>query len=342
MKKTFASDNSASVHPEIMDAMLRANQGHAIAYGDDVFTQSAIERFRAHFGEDTEVAFVYNGTGANVIGLKAMTQSFHAILCSEMAHINVDECNAPELFTGCKLIPIPTEDGKLTVEQIEPHLRNFGVEHHPQPRVIAITQTTEFGTIYRPEEIQAISDLAHQHGMLVHMDGARIANATAALGVSLREITRDVGVDVLSFGGTKNGMMFGEAILVFDQTLVPPLKFFRKQGMQLNSKMRFIAAQFDALLSDDLWLRNARHANQMATLLVEKLHDIPGVTLMQPVEANGIFACIPQEAISVLQEHYYFYVWDEVRSAVRWMTAFDTTQEDIEAFTQILRTTLNL
>ncbi len=337
LPRSFASDNSAGVHPKILQAIVSANQGHAIAYGEDPFTESAVRKFQEHFGDNIEVAFVFNGTGANVVGLSTITRSFHSILCSEVAHINVDECNAPERLAGCKLVPIPTEDGKLTIEQIQPYLRGFGVEHHAQPGVISITQTTEFGTVYRPQEIQVLADFAHRHGLLIHMDGARLSNAAASLDVPLRQITTDVGVDVLSFGGTKNGMMFGEAVIFFDRQLAETLRYFRKQCTQLASKMRFIAAQFEALLSNDLWLTNAQHANLMAQRLAEGLTGIPEIAIMQPVEANAIFAAVPKEIIPSLQEHYYFYVWDEPRAEVRWMTAFDTTEEDVRAFIEAIK-----
>ena len=340
MTKTFASDNSAGVHPEILRAIQAANVGHAVAYGEDPWTEAAIRKFQEHFGETIDVYFVFNGTAANVLALKAITRPYHAILCTDIAHINVDECNAPEVFTGCKLIPIvPTSDGKLTVEQIQPYLKGFGVEHHAQPRVISITQPTELGTVYTPEEIRRLADLAHDRGLLLHMDGARLSNAAASLGTSLKAITGDVGVDVLSFGGTKNGMMFGEAVVFFDRRLSEDFMYFRKQGMQLGSKMRFIAAQFEALLSNDLWLRNARHANEMAQLLAQKVAPIAG----QKVEVNALFGTIPARSIPLLHQHFYFYVWDErdeKRSEVRWMAAFDTTEEDVSQFAALLEETI--
>src|SRR5215213_11221065 len=256
-KRSFASDNNAGVHPEVINAITKANDGHVIAYGSDPITARAMELFQKHFGSDVAVYFVFGGTGANVLGLKAITQSHHAIFCAETAHVNVDECGAPEQFTGCKLITLPTPDGKLRVEQIKPLLHGIGVEHHVQPRVISISQATEMGTVYTKEELKTLADFAHDNNMRLHVDGARLANAAVALDATFREITADVGVDVLSFGGTKNGMMYGEAVVFFDKRLAGDFKYIRKQGMHLPSKMRFISAQFAALLSGDLWRRGA-------------------------------------------------------------------------------------
>ncbi|MBI9083864.1 MAG: threonine aldolase [Desulfobacterales bacterium] len=336
----FASDNNAVVHPAIIAALAAANTGHCLAYGDDPYTAEAMETFKRHFGEGIEVFFVFNGTAANVLGLKAATRSHHAVICADTAHIHVDECGAPERFTGCKLLAVPTADGKLTPKTIRPLLHGFGFEHHAQPRVISITQPTELGTLYSVEEIREISGLAAEYGMVLHMDGARLANAAAALDTPLKAMTADAGVDVLSFGGTKNGMMFGEAVVFFDPGLAKDFKYFRKQGMQLGSKMRFIAAQFQALLSGDLWLENARHANRMAALLAEGIRDIPGIDPTQATETNGVFARVPAEHILALQEKSFFYVWNEAISEVRWMTAFDTTEEDVEGFVAMIRETV--
>src|SRR5216683_7734925 len=261
--RSFASDNNAGIHPDIIKAIGAVNHGHVVGYGDDAYTQSAVKKFPEHFGEDINVYFVFNGTAANVLSLKALTESYHAVICSEAAHIYTDECGAPEKFTGCKLIPIATRDGKLTVESVEHAYHGIGDQHHVQPRVISITQSTEVGTVYRPEEIQALGRFAHDRDMFLHMDGARIANAAASLGLNLRQATRDLGVDALSFGGTKNGLMGAEAVVFFDKKLSRNFHYLRKQGMQLASKMRFISAQLDTLLSNDLWLKNARHANRM-------------------------------------------------------------------------------
>lgn len=336
-ERSFASDNNAGVHPAVLDAIVSANRGHVVGYGDDFYTESAIASFRQHFGNDIEVFFVFNGTAANVLGLKALTQSYHAVICTEPAHIYTDECGAPERFTGCKLIPLSAPQGKLTVEAVRAAYHGIGDQHHVQSRVIAITQSTEMGTTYKPAEIRALSDFAHANEMFVHMDGARIANAAAALGQSLRQATRDLGVDVLSFGGTKNGLMGGEAVVFFDKKLAENFLYVRKQGMQLASKMRFIAVQFEALLKDDLWVESARHANRMASFLEEEVRKIPQLKVVYPVEANGVFVKLPHEAIAKIQNRYFFYVWNEEQSVVRWMCSFDTTEDDIREFIKFVR-----
>ena len=321
----------------MLNAICNVNNGHTLAYGDDPITESAVHKFRAHFGEDIEVYFVYNGTGANVLGLNAATEPYHAVICADTAHIYVDECGAPERFTWCKLLPVSTPDGKLTVAGIKPHVHGLGVEHHTQPKVVSITQATELGTVYRPEEIAELSRFVHENEMLLNMDGARLANAAVFLDSDLRAITKDVGVDVLSFGGTKNGIMVGEAIVFFNWKLAENFKYLRKQGMQLASKMRFISIQFDAILSNDLWRENAAHANRMAKLLWREVEKLPGIQITQPVEANGIFVKVPTDKISVMQSERFFYVWNEEISEVRWMTSFDTTEEDILSFVDLLR-----
>lgn len=336
-KRGFASDNNAGVHPEILKSIADVNLGHAIAYGDDPITAQAKEKFNEIFGTPVSVYFVFLGTAANVLGLKALTESFHAIICAKTAHINVDECSAPEKFTGCKLVTIPTSNGKITVEAIQRHLHGFGFEHHAQPKVISITQSTELGTVYTTEEIKALADLAHSHDMYLHVDGARIANAAVSLGKSFKEMITDTGVDVLSFGGTKNGLMFGEAIVFLKPGLDKNFKYIRKQGMQLASKMRYVSAQFLAYLTDDLWKRNASHANQMAKLLHKSLSGINGITITQEVQANGVFAIVPQQIIPTIQQQFFFYVWDEHLSEVRWMTSWDTQEEDIVRFTSCIK-----
>jgi threonine aldolase len=333
----FASDNNAGVHPEIFKAIAEANQGHVIAYGDDAYTAGAIQAFQKHFGKDIAVFFVFNGTAANVLSIKAITHSYHSLICSDIAHLQVDECGAPEKYTGCKLLTVPSPDGKLTPEGILSHLHGFGFEHHSQPRVISITQSTEMGTVYSIDEIKEIAKLAKEFQLYLHMDGARLANAAVSLNCDLKELSREAGLDVLSFGGTKNGMMYGEAIVFFNPALAADFKYVRKQGMQLGSKMRFISAQFSALLSNDLWLNNARHANQMARYLKEKLRDISQITITQPVQANAVFAILPPEYIEELQKKFFFYVWNEKTSEVRWMTSFDTTAEDIDLFVAEIR-----
>jgi threonine aldolase len=339
-KRSFASDNNAGVHRLVMAAIAEANDGHVVAYGDDPYTARAVEKFHEQLGKDAEVFFVFGGTGANVLGLKSMTQSHHAIICAETAHINVDECGAPEKFTGCKLLPVTTSDGKVTIDHIKPLLHEVGFEHHVQPRVISISQATEMGTVYTPREMKALSAFAHDHGMLLHVDGARIANAAASLRVKLKAITKDAGVDVLSFGGAKNGMMYGEAVVFFNQTLAKDFKYTRKQGAHLPSKMRYISAQFEALLSGNLWRENAAHANRMAQLLAGELGTIPQIRITQKVEANGVFAVVPKKYIAKLQKEYFFYVWNEATSEVRFMTSFDTTEEDINEFVTLVRRTM--
>src|SRR6202521_3126237 len=285
----FSSDNNAGVHPEILAAIARVNHGHVVAYGDDPYTRSASRKFEEHFGPDIAVFFTFNGTGANVLGLQALTRSYHAVLCSEFAHIYTDECGAPEKHTGCKLIPLPHQDGKITLDSVRHAYHGIGDQHHVQARVISITQSTEMGTVYRPEEIQALAQFAHEHDMFLHVDGARIANAAVTLGQTLRQATRDLGVDVLSFGGTKNGIMGGEAVVFFQPKPAQDFLFLRKQGMQLASKMRFIAAQFEALLTNDLWRRSAEHANRMARVLEKEISRIPEIKIVWKVEANGVF-----------------------------------------------------
>ncbi len=338
--RSFASDNNAGVHARVIEAMAAANDGHVIAYGDDPYTARAVKLFRDHFGKHAEVYFVFGGTGANVLGLKAVTQPYHAIICAETAHINVDECGAPEKFTGCKLLSVATPDGKIRSEQIRPFLHGVGFEHHVQPRVISVSQATEMGTVYTPRELKSLSSIAHENGMLLHVDGARISNAAASLKVKLRAITRDAGVDILSFGGAKNGMMYGEAVVFFDQNLARDFKYTRKQGTHLPSKMRFISAQFEALLTNELWRQNAEHANRMAQLLADELRKIPQIEITQKVEANGVFALVPKKYIPILQKQYFFYVWNEETSEVRLMTSFDTTEDDLKDFVDLVKRTL--
>jgi threonine aldolase len=335
--RCLASDNFSGVHPEIFEALLRANDGHQPSYGNDPITHRAVQLFREIFGEPCEVFFVYNGTGANTLSLAALTRSFHAILCSEYAHIQVDESTAPEKFTGCKLIPLPAVQGKILPEHVVEKIHRIGDPHHPQAKVISISQLTEYGTVYTPEEVAALSAIARQHGLYLHMDGARICNAAVSLNLPLRSFTRDCGVDILSFGGTKNGMMFGEAVIIFNPELAEHFSFIRKQGMQLHSKMRFISAQFEALLRNDLWKRNATHANQMARLLASRLSQLPGISISQPVQGNGVFALFPPDIIPELQKEVFFYVWNEKRGEVRLMCSFDTSEEEIHQLVNKLK-----
>ena len=330
--RSFASDNNAGVHSEVIEALSAVNAGHVVAYGDDPYTARAVKAFEKHLGKNIAVYFVFGGTGANVLGLQAVANSYQAVVCATTAHINVDECGAPEKFSGCKLLSVETPDGKLNSDHVKPFLHAVGVEHHVQPRVISVSQATEMGTVYSTRELKALSTFAHKNNMLLHMDGARIANAAVSLNSSLKAITADVGVDVLSFGGAKNGMMYGEAVVFFNKSFAADFKFIRKQGMHLPSKMRFIAAQFETLLSGDLWRRSAAHSNRMAQLLAEELKSIPQIRLTQPVQSNGVFAVIPAKYIPALQKRYFFYVWNEEISEVRLMTSFDTTEDDIHQF----------
>ena len=336
LARSFASDNSAGMHPEILKALADANHGHVVGYGDDPYTRSAIAKFEEHFGPEIKVFFVFNGTAANVLSLTALTRSYHAVICAEPAHIYTDECGAPEKFTGCKLIPVPAPDGKLTLESVRSAYRGIGDQHHVQPKVIAITQATEMGTVYTPQEIRALSSFAHAHDMFLHMDGARIANAAVSLGLSLSEATRQLGVDVLSFGGTKNGLMGAEAVVFFNGKLAEEFLFVRKQSMQLASKMRFLAVQLEALLTGELWRKSACRSNQMAKLLETEVRKIPQVQIVYPVQANGVFVRLPRKTIARVQERYFFYVWNEEQSIVRWMCSFDTTEEDIREFAKFI------
>jgi threonine aldolase len=337
--RNFASDNAAGIHPEVLAAIAAANEGHALAYGADPWTAAAIRLIRSEFGE-AEAFLVFGGTGANVVGLDALLRPHEAVLCASTAHIYVDECGAPERFLGVKLLPLPAPDGKLSPATILGALTGLGSQHHVQPRVISISQTTEYGTVYRPEELRLLASLAREHDLLLHMDGARLANAAAALDVPLRALTADVGVDVLSFGGTKNGAMGAEAVVYFDRARATSARYGRKQAMQLPSKMRFVAAQFVALLNDGLWRRNALQANQMAKLLAELVMVVPGVTLTQPVDANAVFARVPQAHFEALQAAGDPTVWNPAALEVRWMCAFDTTEGDVRKFAKELRASL--
>jgi threonine aldolase len=337
VKRGFASDNNSGVHPEIFQSLIKVNNGHVIAYGDDPYTKMAEGMFKELLGPQAETYFVFLGTGANVLSLLALTDSFNSIICAESAHIQVDECGAPEKITACKLLTVPFDNGKITLEAIKKHLHSFGFEHHAQPKVISITQATELGTLYTINEIREIADLAHRNNMFLHIDGARIANAIASMNVSLKELLIDTGVDVISFGGTKNGMMYGEAIVFLKPGLDSNFKFYRKQSMQLASKMRYISAQFIAYLENGLWLENARHSNRMANLLAHEVAKIPQIKITQKVQANGVFAIVPKEIISEIQKEYFFYVWNEQTSEVRWMTSWDTQESDIFGFINIIK-----
>lgn len=339
--KGFASDNWSGVSPEVMQALTQINQGHHPAYGEnDPLMEEAQQKFREVFGNKSQVFFVYNGTGANVLSVQQLLRSWEAVVTPHSAHLNEDEAGAPEKFTGGKLLTVHCEDGKIRPEQIEPFFSSFGFQHHVQARMIGISQATELGTLYSLQEIKALADFAHAHGMYLHMDGARIANAAVAMDCSFKEMTTDCGLDVLSFGGTKNGLMFGEAVVFMNKKLAEGFEYNRKQGMQLASKMRFITAQFLAYFENSLWKRNAENANRMAKLLGEKLSEIPGIRLSMPVEANGVFAIMPPALIPQLQQSYFFHVWDESRNEVRLMCSFDTTVDDVEKFVEAARTSL--
>jgi threonine aldolase len=333
-ERHFASDNNAGVHPAVLAALAAANEGHVSAYGDDPYTRRAEDAFRALLGADARVFFAFNGTGANVVALAAVLRPYQAIICPAGAHLAVDECGAYERFGGGKLIDVPVENGKLTPDDVERQIRGIGDQHHVQPGAISISQSTEVGTVYTVAELRALGDVARKHGLLFHLDGARIANAIASLGVDARTMLVETGVDVCTFGGTKNGLMFGEAI-VFPKghPAADALPFTRKQGMQLTSKMRFVGAQFEALLRDDLWLKNAAHANAMARLLAGRMRDLDDVVeIAYPVEANGVFPVLPADAIEPLQRERHFYVWDHAKHIARWMTSWDTTPEDVHDF----------
>jgi threonine aldolase len=328
----FASDNYAGAHPEILAALALANGGHQAGYGEDDYTAHLQEVFRRHFGPRAEVYPVFNGTGANVVALQAVTDRSGAVICAASAHVNVDEGGAPERVAGLKLLTVPTPDGKLTPALIDQQAWGFDDEHRAQPQVVSITQATELGTCYTAEEIRAICDHAHERGLVVHLDGSRIANAAVGLGVPLAQFTTCAGVDILSFGGTKNGLLFGECVVLLGPGKAPALKRLRKTSMQLASKMRFVSVQFEALLTGDLWLRSAAHANLMARRLEAAVRGLDGVTVVRPVQANAVFAVLPREVTERLRKRYRFYVWDEATGEVRWMCAFDTTEADVDSF----------
>ena len=347
MKRGFGSDNHSGASPEVLKAIAEANVDHALAYGDDEYCARVGELFKQTFGEQASVYLVFNGTGANVLNIDAMCRSHNAVVCAETAHINVDECGAPQRIVGCRLLTVPTPDGKLTPELVKTQLHGFGFEHHSQPRAISISQPTELGTLYTIDELIALADLAHSYDMYLHVDGARLANAAVALGCTFRQMTTDCGVDCLSFGGTKNGLLMGESAVILNPKLDVELKYRRKQMAQLCSKMRFMAVQFEAYLNGErrtengelvpLWRSNAEHSNRMAQLLYRELQDVPRVKVMYPVQVNSVFAQLPREVWTALQQEYFFYDWDEAENVVRWMCSFDTTEEDIHNFVAALR-----
>ncbi|RWZ68293.1 low specificity L-threonine aldolase [Labedella populi] len=344
--RAFASDNYAGIHPEILAAIGQANGGHQIAYGEDAYTARLQEVVREHFGERAEAFPVFNGTGANVTGLQSMLPRWGAVVAAATAHINTDENGAPERIGGIKILTVESPDGKLTPELVDRQAWGWGDEHRAQPLVVSITQSTELGTVYSPEEIRALADHAHERGMRLHMDGSRLSNAAAALDVPLRAITTDAGVDVLSFGGTKNGLLLGELIVVLDPAASEGLTYLRKVNMQLASKMRFLSAQFIALLSEDLWRTSAAHANTMAARLRAALEaaiadgSAPGLSFTQATDANAVFASVPAEAAARLHESFRFYDWDAEKGEVRWMCSWDTTEEDVDTFVEGIRAEL--
>jgi threonine aldolase len=332
----FASDNYAGAHPAALEAVAAANEGWAPAYGDDPWTERLRERLRDLFG-DVEAFPVFNGTGGNVSVLAAVLRPYEAVICPETAHINVDECGAPERIAGAKLVDVPTPDGKLTPELLRPRLLGFGDQHHVQARIVSISQSTELGTVYAPQEIAALAETAHEAGLLLHVDGARLVNAAEALGLGLRELTTDRGVDVLTLGGTKSGLLGAEAAVFFRPELAAGYLYARKQGTQLASKMRYISAQLLRLFEGDLWRETAGHANSMARRLGAAVAATPGVTLAYPVQANAVFAALPAPVIERLHERYHFYVWDEDAGVVRWMCSWQTSAEDVDTLAAALR-----
>jgi threonine aldolase len=335
-ERGFASDNNAGVHPLILKELEIINHGHVVGYGADFYTEEAKKLFKEHLGEETDVYFVFTGTASNVLGLSTIARSWNSVITASTAHIEEDECGAPEKFIGCKVLTVDTPDGKINPVMIERHLHGFDFEHHAQPKVISITQASEMGTVYSMDEVRDLADFAHSMGMYLHMDGARLANAAVSLDKPFKALTTDSGVDVLSFGGTKNGMMYGEAICFLKPGISNDFKYIRKQGMQLASKMRFISAQYLAYFRDDLWKECAIHSNTMAKLLGEKLARLDKITITQPVQSNGVFAIIPSTVAEAVRLTYFFYPWNESISEYRLMTSWDTTREDIDSFVTML------
>ncbi|QDK37635.1 low specificity L-threonine aldolase [Bdellovibrio sp. NC01] len=337
MKRGFGSDNHAGVHPLILASFAEANIEHAPSYGTDDWTEQAIEEFRKHFGKDAQVFFVFNGTAANVTALRALTRPYQSVLCSDVAHINVDECGAPEQMAGCKLIPVPSTNGKLSVAELEKYFIRRGDQHYSQAQVLSITQPTELGTTYSVEELTALITWAKDKKLFVHIDGSRLANAACFLKKSFKEITTDLGVDVVSFGGTKNGLLMGEAVIFLNKALAQDFKYIRKQSSQLPSKSRFIACQFISYFKNDLWKSIADNSLKRAQELYTLVEGIPGVKLREKPQSNAVFATIPSTWVKPLREKYFFYVWDENTFECRWMTSWDTTPEDIQGFAQAIK-----
>lgn len=337
MKRGFGSDNHAGIHPQILKSLSLANNEHAPSYGTDDWTENAIKEFKKHFGKDAQVFFVFNGTAANVTALRAMTKPYQSVFCSDVAHIHVDECGAPEQMAGCKLLPIPSINGKISVEELEKAFVRRGDQHFSQTQVLSLTQPTELGTVYSIEELKKMIFWAKEKKLYVHIDGARLSNAAVYLGKTFKEITTDLGVDVVSFGGTKNGLMMGEAVIFLNKSLAQDFKYIRKQSSQLPSKTRFIGCQFHTYLENDLWKDIARHAHDMAVYLYESIGSIPQVAIREKPQSNAVFAKIPSPWIKSLRERYFFYVWNEKTFECRLMTSWDTQKEDIDGFAQLLK-----
>jgi threonine aldolase len=336
-KRGFASDNNSGIHPDILNEIASVNTGHVTGYGSDIYTEHACQIFKEQLGSQTDIFFVLTGTAANVLGLSNITKPWNSIITASTAHLQEDECGAPEKFTGCKVLTVETPDGKVTVELLKQHMHGFDFEHHSQPKVISVTQSTELGTVYTADEIRKIADYAHSKGLLLHMDGSRISNAAMSLDLPFRAFTTDAGVDVLSFGGTKNGMMSGEAVCFLKKGLSADFKYVRKQGMQLASKMRYISAQYIAYFRNDLWKKCAGHSNAMAAMLAEKLKETGQIMITRPVQSNGVFVIMPDAIAKEMMKHYFFYLWNEEISEYRLMTSWDTTESDINDFISLLK-----
>ncbi len=339
---SFGSDNHSGVHPKILESLSFCNDGYQSSYGADKQTAIFESKMKEIFGPQSNSFIVFTGTGANVLSIKATCSSFHSVICTDIAHLACDESGAPENYAGCKVIPIPHRNGKITVDQIKSKLDRRGDIHSSQPRLISITQCTEVGTVYTPQEIEAIATFAHDNQLLLHMDGARISNAAVALNCSWASISRDCGVDILSLGGTKNGMLMGEAVVIMNQNLAPEMPWIRKQAMQLASKMRYISCQFNTYLEDELWRQNGQNANAMASYLAEEAGTVKGIDIVYPVEANEVFAKVPHKVIKNLSDKWKFYVWEEDQNIVRWVTSWETQRETVDSFLSDLRTTCSL
>ena len=335
--RSFGSDNHSGIHPDVLQAIIDANNDHALSYGDDEWTAKAIDALKNIFGKDSYPYIVFNGTGANVIALRACTRTFNSIISAETAHIAVDECGAPEFMTGASLKEIKTPDGKLTPELIKPQLYDWGFEHHSQPKVVYISQCSELGTVYSIDEIKTLADFLHGYGMYLHVDGARLSNAAVSLGISFKEMTVDCGVDILSFGGTKNGMMLGEAVIAFRPELAENIKYLRKQTTQLYSKMRFTSCQFLAYLNNELWKKNASNANKMAQLLRTEILSVADVEFTQKTDANILLMKLPETTIKKLLQQHFFYMWSEANNEIRLVTSWNTTENDVEKFVTDLK-----